>query len=358
MNKIDFRRLIFSTDKATVKGPHLQWHLTDKCNLRCSHCYQDSYTESGLSMHEQLDVLDQFKGLILFFRERMSKKVKGHITLTGGEPLVRADFLTLLEAISSQNEWFTFSILTNGTLVNDNWSKKLAKLKVKYVQVSLDGDRVKHDQIRGCGSFDKTLAAIRSLRKEGIRVLVSFTASRSNYLLFSAVAEICRRVNANFLWSDRLIPEGNSKNDLNNLMTVAETRQFFKTMKQEAERCKKDKSSVTRVRMHRALQFQYSQESTYRCVAGETLVTIMPNGDLYPCRRMPVKVGNVLETPLAALYYQSPLMRSLRDSSKISEGCESCDHQTKCRGGLKCLSYAVHKRAYVKDPGCEIKAHC
>lgn len=349
---IDFKRLIFSTHRKKLSAPHLQWHLTDRCNLRCSHCYQDGYTEHGLEFDELLEIIEQFKGLILFFRQTVKRKIRGHITITGGEPLVKKELLQLLQVIASQQNWFTFSILTNGVLIGDEWAKTLKKLKAKYVQVSLDGDRTMHDQIRGKGSFEKSLLGIKKLRQENIRVLVSFTATRSNFLQFSSVAEVCRQLDVNFLWSDRLIPEGNSKNQLDQLMSPTETNQFFKLMRHEAEKCKSDKTSVTRVRMHRALQFQYSDESPYRCVAGETLVTIMPNGDLYPCRRMPVKVGNIFEKPLAALYYDSPIMRSLRNKDKVSSGCESCSHNPECRGGLKCLSYSINKNAHVKDPGC------
>ncbi len=355
MKVTDFKKLIFSNRKKLTRVPHLQWHITDKCNLRCSHCYQDEYSDSGLALSELLEILEQFRCLVMFFRRENRNKAKGHITLTGGEPFVNKNFLALLECIEQQSEWFTFSILTNGLLIDDKWSVKLAKMQVKYIQVSLDGDKNKHDQIRGAGSFDKTVLAIKRLKKQNIRVLVSFTATKMNHLFFSSVADICRKLNVNFLWSDRLIPEGSSKNSFELLMNQQETSQFFKVMRYEADTCKQDSKTITRIKMHRALQFQYSGESAYRCVAGETLVTIMPNGDLFPCRRMPVKVGNVLDTPLASLYYQSPLLRNLRDTNKTSVGCESCNNLSSCRGGLKCLSYAVYGDAHVKDPGCSIR---
>ncbi|TQV87691.1 radical SAM/SPASM domain-containing protein [Aliikangiella coralliicola] len=356
MLKSVWSNLIFFNKSKSFQSPHLQWHLTDKCNLRCTHCYQDSYCDNGLNYDEMLEVLEQFRCLLLHFRERNGSKIKGHITLTGGEPLVKKGFYPLLEKIAADSDLYTFAILTNGTLIDDKKAKWLSGLKPRYVQVSLDGSESVHDEIRGLGNFHKTKRAISILKSNDIRVMVSFTATKRNFRTFPQVADACREVNADFLWSDRLIPEGSAEKNREVIMTKEETSYFFRIMKAEADKCHQDKTTKTRVKMHRALQFQFSNSTPYRCVAGETLLTVMPNGDLYPCRRMPVKVGNVLETPLASLYYNAPLLRSLRDSKKVSQGCEKCDSNQDCRGGLKCLSYAVYGNAHVKDPGCEVNS--
>jgi radical SAM protein with 4Fe4S-binding SPASM domain len=74
--------------------------------------------------------------------------------------------------------------------------------------------------------------------------------------------------------------------------------------------------------------------------AGDTLVTVMPNGDLYPGRRMPVRAGNLLETPLSQLY-DCELFATLRDRTCVSAGCENCLYAHLCGGGLRCLAFAT-----------------
>ena len=291
---------------------------------------------------------------MLHFRERNGSNIKGHITLTGGEPFVKKEFPELLEKIASDSDLYTFAILTNGTMIDDSKGNWLKRLKPRYIQVSLDGNKPIHDSIRGSGNFDATKKAISILKSKNIRTMVSFTANRNNYQSFPEVARVCRELNVDFLWSDRLIPEGNAEQGKGLLMSSKETHLFFQIMKQEEKKCREDVNTRTRIKMHRALQFQYSNTRPYRCVAGETLLTVMPNGDLYPCRRMPVKVGNVFETPLASLYFSSSILRNLRGSNTISKGCESCASNNECRGGLKCLSYAVYGDAHIKDPGCEL----
>ena len=110
--------------------------------------------------------------------------------------------------------------------------------------------------------------------------------------------------------------------------------------------------SRTEVTMHRALQFLVGGGQPYHCTAGDSLITVQPNGDVYPCRRLPIRVGNLLETPMAELYYSSDLLCALRDRNCVSHGCEACYFARLCRGGLKCLSYATANDAFVADPGC------
>jgi radical SAM protein with 4Fe4S-binding SPASM domain len=87
-------------------------------------------------------------------------------------------------------------------------------------------------------------------------------------------------------------------------------------------------------------------------LAGDTLLTLLPSGDAYPCRRMPIRAGNLQDTLLAELYYQNDLLCALRDRSRTSEGCQDCCFARLCRGGLKCLAYAVTGDPFQADPSC------
>ena len=104
--------------------------------------------------------------------------------------------------------------------------------------------------------------------------------------------------------------------------------------------------------MHRALQFLVSGQRPYRCRAGDRLITVAPNGDVYPCRRMPIRVGNLMETPLTELYWASEELRVLRDTARVPQGCEGCRYAAWCCGGDRCLAHAVTGNAFTADPGC------
>jgi radical SAM protein with 4Fe4S-binding SPASM domain len=348
---------IHAEKKYAPPGLLFQWHITERCNLRCAHCYQENYSaQNELSFAQLCDILEQFKELLAVFSQRRGEPVWAQITVTGGEPFARRDFLDLLERFAAHRKRFGFAILTNGVFIDAAMAQHLSNRPPRFVQVSLEGTKTTHDRIRGNGNFVKTMKAIKLLRKNAIRTMISFTAHRQNFREFRDVARLGRRMGVDKVWADRLIPWGSGANLTEQVMTPAETQAFFQIMLQAQMDAKRAWFNRTDIAMQRALQFLVGNGQPYRCTAGNTLLTVQPNGDLYPCRRMPIKVGNLLETPLVELYDNSELLRSLRQP-KISKGCEHCTYAKRCRGGLKCLSYAVTGTPFTADPGCWLQSN-
>jgi radical SAM protein with 4Fe4S-binding SPASM domain len=330
----------------------LQWHVTERCNLRCNHCYQDSHSGEELEFGELGHVLEQFIGLLDFWRTESGRNVRGHITVTGGEPFVRGDFPKLLEVLSQHSDLFSFAILTNGSLIDPSTARRLRKLNPRFVQVSIEGMRESHDRIRGYGQFDSAVRAIEMLVLERVRTFISFTAHRGNFREFSAVAELGQDLRVARVWADRLVPNGSGAGLAEQVLTPNETREFFAIMHKARIQAARSWFGRTEIAMHRALEFLLAGGSPYHCTAGDTLITVMPNGDVYPCRRMPVRLGNLLETPLRKIYDEHAFLIGLRDRSRQPQGCETCCYVGMCRGGLKCLSYAMSKDPFRADPGC------
>ena len=326
----------------------LQWHVTERCNYRCAHCYQDGYGGEELPFPDLLRVLEQFKELVGSWGDAG----RGHLTVTGGEPFVRRDFLELLEVVSAQRRYFSFAILTNGSLIDRALARRLRVLGPAFVQVSVEGARETHERIRGRGSFEKAASALRCLAREGIPTFISFTAHRGNFQEFPQVVQLGRRLGVTRVWADRLVPWGMGQALGEQVLAPGETKEFFEIMARARAEAARSWFGRTEVAMRRALQFLVAGGRPYRCAAGDSLVTVMPNGDLYPCRRMPIRVGNLLETPLKDLYYQSELFRALRRRDLVGEGCAGCFYRNLCAGGLRCLSYALTGDPFQADPGC------
>lgn len=338
------------------KGLLLQWHLTNRCNLRCSHCYQETYGGGEMPYAELLSVLGQYEALLSEWRAAAGAhtRVRGHLTLTGGEPFVRQDFGQFLRHVASRATLYSFAILTNGSYIDTAQARELRRLRSRFVQVSMEGGRETHDAIRGAGDFDRTVAAIRRLVRFRVPTMISFTAHKRNFREFPEVARIGVDLGVSKVWSDRLIPSlAHGRLSDADLLTPEETQEYVSVM-EEAKRAAGRRwwRRRTEVSMHRALQFLTGGDDVYHCTAGDTLITIMPNGEVYPCRRMPISVGNVRQTPLREIYYANPVLRQLRDRDRVSDGCEGCSHTRRCRGGLKCLSYAVTGSPFRRDPGC------
>lgn len=334
-------------------GLLLQWHITERCNLRCAHCYQDHEPAEELPYSSLLEVLGQYQALLDSWRNGAGgRPVRGHITVTGGEPFLRTDFFDLLETFSASRRSFSFAILTNGTLVDAYIARRIRKFRPAFVQVSLDGTRSTHDAVRGVGSFDRAVEGIRHLTRQRIPAFVSFTAHRGNFREFPEVCRIARELRVRRVWADRIIPCGSGAALSGQVLTPGETRELFHLMKAARRENPRHGRAPTLVAMHRALQFLVAGGRPYHCTAGDSLVTVLPNGDVYPCRRMPIRVGSLMETPLPQLYYESEQLMALRDSHRPVAGCEQCHFKQFCRGGLKCLSFALNGDPFTTDPGC------
>lgn len=328
-----------------VKKFILQWHITECCNLKCKHCYQEKHKPVQLSLKELLEILDQYKELL------KNLNMKGHINLTGGEPLSCPFFFQLLEEFEKDKELYSFSILTNGTLITDDIAQKISKYNPEYVQVSLEGGKKINDYIRGKNTYKRIAIGIKNLKKYNIFVSLSFTVNKLNYKEFPKVVKYSIKHKVNNVWADRYIPITESDEIMP--LSMIETKEYLEIMQKEREKLRKNRNSNTTISMYRALQFQMTNDFPYSCTAGDTLLTVMENGDLVPCRRMPIIVDNLLKNNMYDLYINNEILKKLRENNIPSE-CNGCEHEKLCKGGLKCLTYAIYKDLDHKDNGCNI----
>ncbi|MCE1249071.1 MAG: radical SAM protein [Firmicutes bacterium] len=332
----------------------LQWHINESCNLRCRHCYQEGYSSADPPLEELLTILKDF----INFLEKWNKQegsAGAHINITGGEPFLREDFFDFLEILNTEfRDKFSFGILTNGTLITEKSAQKLKKLHTGFVQVSMEGSGETHDSIRGKGSYIKAAEGLKHLVNAGVPSLISFTANRENFREFGYVAELGKKLGVSRVWADRMIPSGCGSDMGDVILTPAETMEFFRIMKESGKKSFLPWKNNTEVQMCRALQFLEGGGMPYSCSAGDTLITIMHDGTFLPCRRMPIPLGNLKHKSFEELYFKTPFLDELRDKNKPIKGCEKCRFLPACRGGLKCLSYAVKQTSFAADPGCPL----
>jgi radical SAM protein with 4Fe4S-binding SPASM domain len=318
----------------------LQWHITHRCNLHCTHCYQEDRA-AELTSSAYTALLQQY----LDFCSALH--FKGHINLTGGEPLLSAQLFPLLDLFEQSR--MTFGLLSNGTCITGALAEKLARYSgLRFVQVSIDGTRATHDAIRGDGSFDRACEGLRQLRRAGIQTMSAFTCHQRNYHELRAVIRLMRKQKVDRFWADRLVPIGGNAEDI---LTTAQFHEMLKALTKEHER--RRLFSRTDVHLNRAMQFLEGGTCCYHCAAGTTLLTLLADGTLLPCRRLPLPIGNCLtDGDMLTLYRNSPLIAQLR-KEEIPEACTACPKAHLCRGGAKCLTYAVTGKLSGKDVNCD-----
>ncbi len=143
---------------------YLEVHLTDRCNLRCRHCYLGEPAGRDLPLPGVEQLLEEFtelQGLVLI--------------LSGGEPLLHPFFWKLNDKLGETE--FRVVLLSNGTLITPEVARRL---RVDEVQVSLDGLEGSHDLIRGEGSFHRAVRGIACCLEAGIGVSVATMLNRAN----------------------------------------------------------------------------------------------------------------------------------------------------------------------------------
>lgn len=326
-----------------------QWHLTDACNYRCKHCYQEEYENNSLSLFQNFQILEILNDFVSVINP--SKVIdRAHINFTGGEPFLYNSLLPLVQR-ATKEYGFSFGILSNGYLLDDTQIKLLSLLKPRFIQLSIEGSRKVNDEIRGEGAYGDIKKAIKKYKEFNIPVILSFTANSRNFQEYSKVVSLARRWNVQKIWTDRYLPYGKD-DDLE--LNCKQFERLSGAISDQQRSIKRVLSPKTTVASDRALQFLSSGGRPYSCAAGKSLLAILPNGDLLPCRRLPIKLGNIFKDNILDIYETHNELRALRDKESLDPDCKLCFYKEQCFGGLKCLSFIKYGDFHRKDPNCWI----
>ncbi|MEM2919015.1 MAG: radical SAM protein [Candidatus Altiarchaeota archaeon] len=325
----------------------IQWHLTARCDQKCWHCYmkeQPTYLSeirNELSLSDCKKVIDDYADLMKMW------KMQGMINFTGGDPLLRDDFFEILNYAVSRG--IKCGILGNPYHITDE-TAKLLKGKITHYQLSIDGRPELHNKFRKKGSFDDTIRAIRILKKHRIRTLVMFTLSRVNMNDIFYVMEKCNEEGVDVFDFARLVPTGCGKSYENDMLTPVECKKLFKKI----DDYWKDLNSRTRFGRKDNLWKLYFYENgaeipknQYTGCSFGIYLSILADGSVMSCRRIPIIIGKVPRDKLKQLilFYLKPF----RDYQKYE--CFSCELSKVCRG-CPAISYALTGSYTVKDPCC------
>lgn len=323
----------------------LQFHITGKCNLRCKHCYIDEHS-SELSFSDFKKTMRQFKRLVKKVHSPDDKQPPV-VHITGGEPFIHKDIKKILAWMKKHKGDFAFGFLANGTVLPDDVICDLREISPCVFQVSIDGNESTHNDIRGEDNFRRVFDGVDKLVAAGIRVQVSFTANKQNFMQIPEIASACRQHKVSVLWSDRYIPFGDGP--LTELS--ADDMRIYAALLHREKYNPDNKAARLFINNGRALQFLHSGNNPYYCRAGEEVIVVDERGDIMPCRRLPIVCGNIKSTSLKRVYFKSKIILELK--KHIVEGkCLKCRFNSVCKGGERCFTYAKTGSLTLPDPCC------
>ncbi|MBU2601802.1 MAG: radical SAM protein [Actinobacteria bacterium] len=325
---------------------YFQWHITERCNQRCAHCYHESYSSRGeLTLPELQDVFAEMERALKAWNRI------GSFSLTGGEPFMRRDELyALTDLLDSSDAVGYYDILTNGALIgSDDVGRLRDSAKLRRVQVSLEAPTPQdNDAIRGSGSFATTLSANDRLKAAGLEVAVMMTIARHNKDSLSAMIDLLAEHGVDTFATERFIPEGAGAELGDAMLSSEEARETFELVHRlgVAER-------RLRVLMYRPLFALVDRDDPTvgaMCSVGTNALTVMHDGTVYPCRRLPIPLGNILEEGLFKIWYDSEFLWKVRDPGNI-QGCRDCVLVPLCRG-CRAMAHFASGDCFASDPHC------
>ncbi len=319
----------------------LQWHITDRCNLQCTHCYREAQRPE-LPLTELRRVFANFVEL-----RRCLPQKRARVQIAGGEPLLSPNLFAVLDMISA--EGMQSRILTNGTLIDANTAQEIKRCGCATVQISVDGTREAHDSLRGRGAFDKAIAAADVLRELGVQVTFQAVLSRANAGQIGEIFAIALG-HADRVGFCRLVPCGSGGGLAGEMLRPRELRKAFRRIAALKRACPAIDVPLRDPLWHSLAKCVHVSRDIGGCSAGWGGICVESDGVVYPCRRMPVAIGNAVTDRLVDLWH-APLMMSLRDRNLLKGKCGQCALRWRC-GGCRAMPYALTGDPLGADPQC------
>ena len=327
-----------------MEFPHLYLELTSRCNLSCKHCCVGDGPIGELPHVENL--LDEF-----------SEKGGEYITLSGGEPLLREDWLQI--AGRSAELGMETTLFTNGILI-EKCLRDILDSETKIV-VSLDGvEESVNDRLRGAKSHAKIMRGIRLLIDEGKGgdIALSITPTSLNTDQMEKMAELSVANGLRQLHVSFLEERGRARADRGLSLSETEKVDLMKTLYRLS--VEHEGSLILELTHGRDLLYDpmnYGKKmldnplgKTLKFTAsGRVFANPFVDGGLFLIGRYPEQdLEDILGCPRIPL-----LSEAIRERPEKIEECRDCFFKPLCLAGDYTLGYNRHGTLWVPDDHCQ-----
>ncbi len=333
--------------------------VTKACNLRCLHCHVDAKD----AFVNELGLRESMRAI-----EEMAALGTEAIIFSGGEPLLRKDLVKAL-ARHCIDVGIIPAMLSNGVLLNHKVAYELKEAGIMAVGIPIDSVYPEsHDRLRNVpGTFDKAVKAIRACLDMDLEVIITTMALKDTFDEMPKRIDFIRELGVDQVAVYDLVPVGRGKD----VMDMAMTNPQRISLIQHLERMQENAEMVFSMsggqplypeivsQMHKSngttpkdlLLKQFWVHAPIGCHAGIMYFSLRPNGDVYPCTFLPVKVGNIREKTLSDIWRKSPILKNLRNRTLLKGKCGECGYRDTC-GGCRGRAYACSGDYLETDPIC------
>lgn len=332
------------------------WELTQACNLACRHCRTatgPAPAGSDLPTGKVLQVIDDIVSL-----------TRPTFIFTGGEPLNRPDLFTI--AAHASRRGAVVVLETNATLITPETAAFLKTCRVAAVYVALDGATEEiHDTFRGIpGAWAAAWLGIANLKAVGLPFHLKFTVGVHNRDQVPAMVRLAEREGAAGVHLCARMPAGcGVRLQRDDQLTPEEMESLLGWICASFERTTVPVQATCAPQLYRVLREQggpalveRQREQAHTVVGGGCSAAtygcfIAHDGQVQPCRHLPLSAGNLLQQRFQAIWEHAPLMRQLRDRDLLGGKCGECGYRGAC-GGCRARAYEAYGFPLAQDPTC------
>ncbi len=333
----------------------ISWNLTQRCNLKCEHCYieggplQKKVVAGEMSTEECLRVID----------ELVEVNPNALLIMTGGEPLLRPDIFQLAAYANQKGLWCVMG--TNGVLVTELLADRMIEVGIKGVSLSLDAMSPEvHDRFRRVkGAWQNTKNGSQILKKKGLPFIIQTTIGTHNLSEITDIARLAFQLGAHVFNLFFLVPTG--RGTYISDITPAE----YEAAMAELISLQKEFDGRMLINAKCAPHYQrvlYEKEPGSKflktfaagaggCPAGTHYLGIRPDGNVTPCPYLPLYGGNLRQTSFKEIWEDSELFQTIRARKQLDGRCGSCEFNAAC-GGCRARAYGHGEDVMAEDPWC------
>lgn len=312
-------------------NPHVVWEVTNKCNLSCIHCH----AFGGGSPYNELTYED---GISLIDEIASSTDIRT-LVFAGGEPLLRDDLFELTAYAKSVG--FNIFIATNGTLITEKVAKLLKRYEVGVV-IGLDAmDPEIHDHIRGVkGAFDAVMAGIKNSISENLYLHLNVIASKPNFDEIARIIDYGDKIGVYSYFIYNFVPTGRGEDIPGYVLGLEDFKKLLELILEKQKHARSIIIPVAapeywayvlqsrEIRSEKLINFL--SHFFHGCIAGKGMMYIKPNGDVWPCPFLPIRVGNVKKAGIDRIRRNMEMF----GHDNMRSDCNGCIYERVC-GGCK-----------------------
>jgi len=241
---------------------------------------------------------------ISWLRELKEWHKNAHVQFSGGEPFVRKDAIEIFEYCNSIN--LSYGVTTNFTVLSGDMAKRLVHAHPFNINISLDGINPEtHDNCRGVkGTFVKVMSNIDKILNEmseqnkKLRIIIKTTVMKTN---INQLEDIVRFVKEKGLAGINFQPifkwPGTASEEMwiTDLNQIKEVSHKLVDMKKKGFPILSSERDLLSWESHFKDELVQEQERG-KCVVGIKNYDVLPDGDVYLCRTINSKIGNLTES--------------------------------------------------------------